>query len=504
MREPRQNNTIAMGKLPPSASDVEEKILGAIMLMHSKIPLSIFNTLHPNFFYSTSHQIIFKAIQQLRGETRAVDISTVIQQLRFMGELERVGGAYALTELTNKVANSTNIERHVLIIHQMFLKRELIRIGTECARNMYEDTKDPLSEIKEIGLQLRDLEKGIFRRTEKAAPELMNDLKADRAKPRINGLIGHSTGFQGLDYVTHGFRGGQLIVIPAATGSGKSILMCNLAINKSFDKNKVLLPEPKKVLIFSLEMMGVELSYRLISNISGVPEENIKTDKLMTNERQRVDEYQELFEKSGISIDDTAGININELEVKIAIAVANGCTEILIDYFQLIVADPYLKFATTESGLNDVSKRLKTLAKDLNIPIILFSQVTDEVKKRYLRIPESNDIMYCKALANDADVIIVLWRADYNEELYNTMIENHTSMKCPLFGELIIDDFERVLFMIVKKNRGGKEGRIPMKIRLYNMQISDHYKVTDALEVLNKVNYYAQEEITNEERDGVF
>lgn len=493
-----------LGKLPPSACDVEEIVLGAILGEYNKIPLNIWGTLQPEMFYKDAHQKVFTEIINLRNQKKAVDIATVTSALRKAGNLEMVGGVYAMTELMERVANSSNIEHHVLIIHQMFLKRELIRIGSECVQNMYEDTSDVFTQISSIVTDVKNIEKGIFKRTEKNAVQLADEAIEEMNKPKNDGMLGIATGLSGLDFVLRGDQEGSLRVVAADTSSGKTVEMCSEVVNSCFDKNKDLLDNQTATAVFSLEMPSKQLTFRMVSDLSSVPNTAIKTNRLTPDERIRVNQYFDKFKQSQIFIDDTPGLNICEFETKAALLVAiHGVKRIYIDYFQLMKGDPNKKYGTRENELSDISRRLKTCAKELYISIIVYSQLGPEVHKRNLSIPMLNDLRECKALGFDADIVMFLWRPEYYENILNELKDKQTKIFCKLFN-ITIDEFENMCFIIVAKNRDGELGKIPFKFNGKIMRIYDHYFVISSIEAMNNAPLNQYNLITPESRDAPF
>lgn len=471
-----------LGKLPPQDVQAEEFILGTLLIADVEVPETIVKTIKPDFFYRDVHKKIFNAILLLVNEKTAIDLATVSAKLRQLGELEMVGGVFYITELTNNGKYTHNIQKHILIIHEMFLKRELIRIGTEIINGMYEDTEDPLQAIKTIVQQVKDLERGIFKREEKGGEQLAKEALIEMLTEKPNGLLGVSTGIQGMDYVMKGFQRGHLVVLPAATSMGKSLLMCSLAKNALYNANNELLAEQKPTAIFSLEMKSVELTFRLMGNIADIEVEHIQLNTLTEAQKQHLNYSFKVLEKAQIYIDDTPGISIDELEIKIATLVAlYSVREVYIDYIQLIRYSKDIR--NREEGFSDVSKRLKILAGELDITIIVLSQVTDDVKNRFLKIPLSDDIKYCKSIANDADLVAFLWRAEYYSDVLDTLNEKYPDgLEFPLFGGFKINDYKNVAFLIITKNRSGKLGKVPLHFAPEKMRISDNWHVKNFLE----------------------
>lgn len=483
-----KSKSTLLGRLPPSACDLEEVVLGAIISDYKKLPINVWGLLKPEFFYKDNHQKIFIEILNLRSQKKAVDLSTVTAALRKAGELDNIGGPFALVELVERVASSANIETHILIIHQMFLKRELIRIGTECISNMYDDTTDPFDQIKLIVSQIKDIEKGIFKRTEKDAKQLAEEIIEEIAKPKIDGLLGEPTGLKGLDFVVRGDQEGSLRAVAADTSVGKTIELCSEVLNSCFNEQKELLQNQIPTAIFSLEMPSKQVTFRLVSNLSSIENTAIKTGRLTPDESARLDYFIEQFKKAKIYIDDTPGLSIDEFETKAAILVAlYGVKKIYIDYFQLMKGDKSKKYGTRENELSDISRRLKTCAKELYISIIVYSQLGPEVHKRALSIPTLADLRECKAFGFDADVVMFIWRPEYYQAILDELKEKGSRIYCQLFN-IHIEEFTNMCFIIVSKNRDGELGKIPFKFEGKIMRISDHWLVKSAIQSVNQNN----------------
>lgn len=475
-----------LGRLPPQACDLEDLILGAIISDYNRIQLNVWGTLKAEYFYKDNYQKIFEEITNLRSQKKAVDIGTITAALRKAGTLEMIGGAYAIIQLVERVASSANIETHIAIIHQMFLKRELIRIGTECIGNMYDDTEDPFEQIKSIITQVKDLENGIFKRSEKNAIQLADEVIEEMGKPKIDGLLGEATGLKGLDFVVRGDQEGSLRAVAADTSVGKTIELCSEVLNSCFDDKKELLKEQIPTAVFSLEMPSKQLTFRLISNLSSIENTPIKTNRLTQDEKSRLEYYLDIFKKAKIYIDDTPGLSITEFETKAALLVAMyGVKRIYIDYYQLMKGDSSKKYGTRENELSDISRRLKTCAKELYISIVVYSQLGPEVHKRALSIPTLADLRECKAFGFDADVVMFIWRPDYYEHILNELKEKQTKIYCQLFN-ISIDEFTNMCFIIVAKNRDGELGKIPFKFEGKIMRISDHWLVKNAIKSINE------------------
>lgn len=475
-----------LGKLPPQACDIEEAILGALMLTKQINP-SVFNSIKPEYFYKDNHQKIYQAILTLRYNKKPIDILTVTAQLRSVGELEMIGGAYYITELTNRVASANNIETHILIVHQMFLKRELIRIGTDCINHMYDDTYDPFDEIRSVVKQISDLEREIFKQTAKTAAELMHEAIQEMNRPKPEGLLGSSTGMKGIDHITQGDQPGQLRIIAARPAMGKTAYMCSEMVNCAFEKddkgNIVFKKEPEPVACFSLEMKAVQLTFRMVANISDIDTNKIKKNQLTDQEQDRFYEYADLYSQAPILIDDTPGLTIDEFEVKAAMLVLlHGVRKIYIDYLQLMKGERAKKYnGNRDSEIGDITRRLKTCANELGITIIALSQLSREVEKRANCKPQLSDLRESGSIEQDADVVMFLWRPEYYPEVIRNLLSSPDGgIYLKRFG-LKITDYEGLIIAIIAKCREEEAGDIPLKCKLNIMRIVDHTVMLDYL-----------------------
>lgn len=472
-----------LGKLPPQAVDLEEAVLGALML-EKQNDASVWVMVKPEIFYRDNHQYICKAIIQLRAENAPIDILTVTAKLRALGELELVGGAYYITELTNRVASGENIVYHLKIIYQKFIQRETIRISSESINTAYDDTSDVFDLIAHIRTSISGLLKNIFTNKAKNSKQLANELRQDLLKEKKNGLLGPGTGIRGIDKVLKGDAPGDFRLIEGATSMGKSALACSEVVNCCFETNKdgkIQLKEQQiGVAVFNLEMVSLKYSIRLISNISSIDKDTIALNRFTKQELERYHYYLGLYERAEIFIDDCEdGITINEFEYRVAELVEkHGVYKIVIDTIQLMKPDPSLMKInnTRELQLADISRRIKACAKRHNIVLIGVAQLNDEVRRAKNNKPTLGMIRECKAIEHDADNVIFVWRPFYYDELKDTLKE----VNCSYFN-VTITDFNNMAFIIVGKNREGDLPVIPVSFKGNLMRISDHPLIIDAI-----------------------
>ncbi|MDB5000775.1 MAG: dnaB, partial [Mucilaginibacter sp.] len=271
-----------LGKLPPQAIDLEEAVLGALMLEKDALS-SVIDVLKPEVFYKDNHQKIFNAIRVLFEKTSPVDILTVTAQLRQQGELEMIGGAYYITELTNRVASAANIEYHSRIIIQKFIQRELIRISTDVINTAYEDTSDVLELLDKAEKNLFEIAQNNLRRDSRKMDDLVHQALKDieALKDKKDGLTGVASGFTELDRMTSGWQKSDLVIIAARPAMGKTAFVLSCARNAAVDFDK-------PVVVFSLEMSSVQLVNRLISGETEIEQEKIRKGTLEEWEWQQI------------------------------------------------------------------------------------------------------------------------------------------------------------------------------------------------------------------------
>ena len=371
------NNSLATGKLPPQARDLEEAVLGALMLEKDALS-SVIDVLKPEVFYVESHQKIFNAIRVLFEKTSPVDILTVTAQLRMQGELEMVGGAFYITELTNRVASAANIEYHARIIIQKFIQRELIRISTEVINIAYEDTTDILELLDKAEKNLFDIAQNNLRRDSRKMDDLMQETlkEIEALKDKTDGLTGIGTGFTDLDRMTSGWQKSDLVIIAARPAMGKTAFVLTCARNAAVDFNK-------PVVVFSLEMSSVQLVNRLISGEAEIEQEKIRKGKMEEWEWQQIHSKIGRLEAAPLIIDDTPGLNIFEFRAKCRrLKSQHDIQLIIIDYLQLMTGKADGKSGNREQEIGSISRALKMVAKELQVPVIALSQLSRAVESR--------------------------------------------------------------------------------------------------------------------------
>ena len=407
--------TMVFGKIPPQSKELEEAILGAIMLEKSAFDTAI-EIIKPDCFYLEAHQRIFKAMQDLSNKSMPIDMLTVVEQLKFSNDLDIVGGPYYISKLTNSVISAANIESHCRIVVQKYIQRELIRISSEVISDAYEDTTDVFDLLDAAEGKLFEITNNHLRRNFDSIESVMVKTvkKIEEMRNRKEDITGVPTGFPSLDKLTYGWQNSDLIILAARPSVGKTAFALNLARSAALHPTK-----PTPIGFFSLEMSSAQLVQRILSAESEVWLEKISRGQLEEHEMKQL--YAKGINRltnAPIYIDDTAALNIFELRAKCRRLVNKFQVGlILIDYLQLMSGSGD-RNSNREQEISKISRDLKGLAKELNIPIIALSQLSREVEKRKEgnKMPQLSDLRESGAIEQDADLVMFLYRHDYYEQ----------------------------------------------------------------------------------------
>lgn len=401
---------IGLGKLPPQALDLEEALLGALML--EKEPLAnVIELLKPESFYKESHQLIFKAIQSLFIASEPVDLLTVNNQLKKTGELELAGGSAYLAQLTARVSSTSNVEYHARIIIEQFIKRQLIEISSEIQKQAYEDTSDVFHVLDKMEQQLFEIAESNIRKNYESMQDILTKAINDLEEKQKNksGLTGVPSGFSKLDKLTSGFQKQELIIIAARPGMGKTAFVVSACRNAAVDFDM-------PVALFSLEMSSVQLVNRLISAEAEIESEKIRKGKLEQHEWKQIHTKIQKLHKAPIFIDDTPALSILELRAKCRRLKAQKDIQlIVIDYLQLMSGDSSGKGGgNREQEISTISRALKQLAKELDVPVIALSQLNRSTETRGGdKKPQLSDLRESGAIEQDADQVMFIYRPEY-------------------------------------------------------------------------------------------
>jgi len=395
------------GKLPPQAIEVEEAVLGALMLERDAY-VTVADIIQANSFYKEEHQKIFEAIQALSSKEKPVDLLMVTQELKDRNQLEEVGGPSYITQLTRRVASAAHIEFHSRIIAQKYIQRELIRVSSEIQTKAYDDTMDVDDLIDFSESELFRVSEGNIKKETLPIKPVLNEaiLHIEKARSKPDGLSGVPSGFSALDRITSGWQKTDLIIIAARPAMGKTAFVLSMARNMAVDHRQ-------GVAVFSLEMSSLQLVNRLIAAETELGAEKIKTGKLEDYEWAQLNQRIKALDEAPIFIDDTPALSVFEFRAKCRrLKMQHDINIIIVDYLQLMTAGSDMR-GSREQEVSTISRSLKAIAKELNVPIIALSQLNRSVESREGRRPQLSDLRESGAIEQDADIVTFIHRPEY-------------------------------------------------------------------------------------------
>lgn len=394
------------GKVPPQALDMEEAVLGALMLEKEAV-ITIVDILKPESFYKEAHQKIFAAIRDVSQREVPVDIFTVTEELRATNELESVGGPLYLSQLTTRVVSAAHVEYHARIVAQKYIQRELIRVSTEIQTRSFDDTYDITDLLDYSEDAIFQIAEGNIKREVAPINEVIKLAieEIESAGKREDSLVGTPSGFTKLDRLTSGWQKAELTIVAARPSMGKTAFALTMARNMAIDHGK-------KVAIFSCEMSSIQLVNRLIIAETDIAGDKIKNGRLNEEEWKQLDSRIKKLVQAPIYIDDTPAITITELRAKCRRLMAQHKLDIIIiDYLQLMTGP--VNSGSREQEVSNISRSLKSIAKELNVPVIALSQLNRSAELRGgLKRPQLSDLRESGAIEQDADMVLFIHRQD--------------------------------------------------------------------------------------------
>ncbi|UMB54671.1 replicative DNA helicase [Lutibacter sp. A64] len=399
--------SLEKGKLPPQAVDLEEAVLGAMMIDKKGVD-DVIDILHPEVFYKETHQYIYEAIYALFQNSEPTDLLTVSNQLRKSGKLELVGGDFYLVGLTQKVSSSAHIEFHARIILQKYIQRKLISISAEIIEEAYDETVDVFDLLDDAETKLFEVTQGNLKKGSEDAQGLVTQaIKKIQEISNKSGMSGVATGFTRLDELTSGWQPSDLVILAARPGMGKTAFVMSMAKNMAIDFGT-------PAAIFSLEMSSVQLITRMISSETGISSGKLRKGNLEPHEWEQLNVKVKNLSKAPIFIDDTPSLSIFDLRAKARrLASQHGIKIIIIDYLQLMTAGSSSN-GNREQEISTISRNLKALAKELSIPVIALSQLSRAVETRGgSKRPLLSDLRESGAIEQDADIVSFIFRPEY-------------------------------------------------------------------------------------------
>ena len=413
-----------MGKLPPQAQELEDSVLGAIMIEKDAYG-TVADLLRPEVFYKDQNRLVYEAIRELAVKDLPIDILSVGEKMRSMGTLEKAGGAVYLADLTRRVASTAHLRYHAEIISKKATARDIIALAAQFEISQRAQKRD----VTQIDPVIEEA----FARMEKAAKN-------------TGSISGIPSGFHALDKITSGWQTPDLIIIAARPAMGKTAFVLSMAKNMAVDRE---IP----VAIFSLEMSNVQLVNRLIMNVCEIEGDKIKTGKMSKEDTKRLNTKINIMKGKPLYLDDTPSLSIFELRSKARKLVREkGIRMIIIDYLQLMNAQGS-SFGSREQEVSIISRNLKALAKELDIPIIALSQLNRGVEARQGvegKTPQLSDLRESGAIEQDADMVCFIHRPEYYH-LYN---DDKTGK-----------DLRGLAQIIVAKHRNGATDSIWLRFR---------------------------------------
>lgn len=430
----------SLGKLPPQARDLEEAVLGALMLEKNALN-AVVEFLKPEHFYADAHREIYQAIVDLFKASEPVDMRTVVNQLRKSAKLELVGGAYVIAELTAKVSSAANIEYHARVIIEMAIKRDLIQIASQIHHAAYEDSTDVFELLDKTEQSVFEISDSNLKKNYDNMRNLMaraiQELQV--LKDHKDGLTGVPSGFTALDRITSGWQKSDLVIIAARPGMGKTAFVVSALRNAAVDFK---IP----VAIFSLEMASVQLVNRMISAEAELEGEKIKKGNLADHEWAQLVHKTSRLSSAPIFIDDTPALSILELRAKCRrLRAEHNVQLIVIDYLQLMRGE---QGGNREQEIASISRALKGIAKELSVPVLALSQLSRGVETRGGdKRPQLSDLRESGSIEQDADIVMFLYRPEY----YKITVDEE-GMPTQGMGEVII-----------AKHRNGSTGTAKLK-----------------------------------------
>lgn len=443
------------GKIPPQAIEIEESVLGALLLDQNAITNAI-DILRQEYFYLEAHQHIYRAISILFRDGNPVDLLSVADQLKKDGRFDEIGGLTKLVTLTNRITSAAHIEYHVRILSEKYIQRELIRVSTETLKDSYDDTVDVLNLLDRTETKFLEINDSNFKSDFHSMDVLLsNTLKEIEANQNSQDeTMGVVTGFNDLDARTGGFQKGTLLILAARPAMGKTALALTMARNMAVDFNK-------PVAIFSLEMTASELMSRLIAAESGIDAKKFKLKgELQDWEKEQLRNKTNALAHAPMYIDDNPGLTIFELRAKCRrLKQKYDIQMVFIDYLQLMSGGETMKTGgNREQEISYISRQLKALSKEIGVPIMALSQLSRAVETRGgSKRPQLSDLRESGAIEQDADMVMFVYRPSY----YGIDVENGMST-------------EGLAKLIIAKHRSGEPGDVNLRfverfVRFENM-----------------------------------
>ncbi|MEO0583368.1 MAG: replicative DNA helicase [Bacteroidota bacterium] len=430
------------GKLPPQSLDMEEAVLGALLLEKDALH-RIIDTLKPHMFYKDANRLIFDTILELFQNSEPIDILTVKNALKQRGVLERTGGPFYLTELTSRVASAANIEYHARVIAEKFILRSLIKVSDETIKNAYDETTDVFELLDKTEQSLFEIAENNLQRNYQGMSELVIKTleRLEEIRGKDTSITGIPSGIADLDKMTAGWQKTDMVIIAARPAMGKTAFTLTLARNAALRFGEA-------VAFFSLEMAAVQLVQRMVTSEAELDAQKVRTGQLADYEWEQLVSRIGSLSKANIFIDDTPALSVAELRAKCRrLKAEKNISMVVIDYLQLMQGDNS-KNSNREQEIAKISRNLKVIAKELDVCVIALSQLSRAVESRGGdKRPVLSDLRESGSIEQDADMVMFLYRPEYYG--FETDDEGNTTAG---LAELII-----------AKQRNGPTGNVKMQ-----------------------------------------
>ncbi|MBR3002801.1 MAG: replicative DNA helicase [Clostridia bacterium] len=425
-----------LGKVPPHDIEAEQAVIGS-MLTDREAVSSAIEVLKENDFYREDNRLIYVAIVSLANRGEPIDIITVKAELEAMGKFDNVGGIEYLAELPDKVPTTANVSKYIKIVEEKSTIRELIKAANEIIELGYDTTENVEDIVAGAEKKIFDTIQNKTKNSYAPIKDVLVDsfTQLEELYNRKQHVTGVPSGFTELDYRTAGFHGSELILIAARPAMGKSAFALNIATNAALKGNA-------PVVIFSLEMSKEQMVNRILCSEAMVDSNKVRTGKLEEDDWVKLAESIGPLSESEIYIDDTPGISITEIMSKCRkLKLEKNIGMVIIDYLQLIQGSNSRRNGSREQEISEISRSLKILAKELNVPVIALSQLSRAVEQRPDHRPMLSDLRESGAIEQDADLVMFLYRDDY----YNPESEK-----------------KDIAEVIIAKHRGGSTGTVDL------------------------------------------
>lgn len=410
--EKKRNPVLDQGKLPPMAIELEQIVLGSLMLEKSIVP-EIINLLTADVFYKEAHQVIFDAIVDMYNHNQPIDIVTVTNWLIKKKTIDITGGPLYITQLTSRIASTANVESHAAILIQKYIAREIIRVSTEAIRDAYDDNEDAFDQLANVDKSISTISEfsargGTMVHISSITPKSIESAERREIMSREGKISGIPTGLHELDKATGGLQNSELIVVAARPGMGKTSVMLHLA--------KYAAKSGQPVCIYSLEMQDERLSDNLLLSMCNVDKDKFKNGFLSSKDWVELKEAQKELDRLPVYIDPKPSVTMRYIRSNASVLKKKGkCGMVLIDYLGLIDLSSDEKNRNREQEVAKASRTAKLIAKELNIPVVLLSQLSRSVENRSSsdKIPQLSDLRESGAIEQDADMVIFIYRPEY-------------------------------------------------------------------------------------------